>query len=270
MDTYKKLAEIFADTEKVCQTNEVIKKSVEYGLENVKFYDEKFRVENKTLYDYCIITVENERSLNSAERLLKKYKKVAVLNFADPYQPGGLVREGEVTQEECLCRCSTLYPVISDKKCHEFFYNYHMNNPTKWLSERIIYVPDVTVFKTDEMYPQMREDFFNVDIITSTAPIIVSKDFDSNTLYKVHKSRIKNIFESAIDNGAEAIVVGAFGCGAFNNPPEVVANAFYDVIVDLNYDYCFKEICLAVLAEGKSGKKNYEIFSKAFENVKSN
>ena len=121
----------------------------------------------------------------------------------------------------------------------------------------------MTVFKTDTDLPQMRENFFKADIITSTAPALFDNEkYDSNTLFKIHKSRIRNIFQSAMDNDADSIVLGAFGCGAFRNPPEIVAQAFYDVIISENYNYCFKEIVFPVFVCNKRDEKNFRIFSE--------
>lgn len=260
----KNLVEVFNDTLKQCRENPVLRESVKLGIENTKMYDSGFHTEKRPLYDNCKISVVNNRSLTVAEPLAEKYNKVAVLNFADPYEPGGLVKYGETTQEEALCRCSTLYPVISDKKFDEFFYKYHTEYANeKYLSDRILYSPDMTVFKTDTDLPQMRENFFKADIITSTAPALFDNEkYDSNTLFKIHKSRIRNIFQSAMDNDADSIVLGAFGCGAFRNPPEIVAQAFYDVIISENYNYCFKEIVFPVFVCNKRDEKNFRIFSE--------
>lgn len=265
MTIYEKLTAIFNDTLKQCKDNPVLKNSVESGIENSKMYDCGFHTDKRPIYNSCKITVLNDRSLAVAEPLAEKYNKVAVLNFADPFEAGGLVKCGAITQEECLCRCSTLYPVISNPKFDEFFYKYHLECDNKrWLSDRIIYSPDMTVFKTDTILPEMREKFFKADIITSTAPILTDSNFDKNTLLKVHKARIRNIFQSAMDNNADSIVLGAFGCGAFRNPPEIVAQAFYDVIISENYNYCFKEIIFPVLVNNKRDERNYKVFSEMF------
>lgn len=55
------------------------------------------------------------------------------------------------------------------------------------------------------------------------------------------KSRIKNIFESAIENKISVMVLGAFGCGAFYNPPELVAQAFHEVIIEEQYRNYFSK-----------------------------
>lgn len=265
MNIYENLIEIFNDTLEQCENNPVLKNAVESGIENSKMYDENFHTEKHPLCNSCKITVVNDRSLAVAEPLAEKYNKVAVLNFADPFEPGGLVKQGAITQEECLCRCSTLYPIISNPKFSECFYEYHEENSDNWLTDKIIYAPDVTVFKTDTVLPKMRDVFFKVDIITSAAPILTGDNFDNNKLLKIHKSRIRNILQSAMDNNADSIVLGAFGCGAFRNPPETVAQAFYDVIISENYNYCFKEIVFPVLVNNQRDEHNYKVFAEKFD-----
>ena len=265
MTIHEKLIEIFNDTLKQCRENPILKASVESGIENSKMYDSGLYTDKRPHYDSCKITVVNERSLAAAETLAEKYNKVAVLNFADPFEAGGLVKCGAITQEECLCRCSTLYPVISNPKFDEFFYKYHSESANhRWLSDRIIYSPDMTVFKTDTILPEMREKFFKVDIITATAPILNNRNFSRNKLFKVHRAKIRNILKSAMDNNADSIVLGAFGCGAFRNPLESVAEAFYEVIINENYNYRFKEIVFPVFVNNNRDRHNFEEFSERF------
>ena len=58
-------------------------------------------------------------------------------------------------------------------------------------------------------------------------------------------SRIEGILLTAIENEAENIVLGAFGCGAFRNPPYLVARAFKE---ELNkYKNHFENIIFATL-----------------------
>ena len=33
------------------------------------------------------------------------------------------------------------------------------------------------------------------------------------------------------------LILGAFGCGAFQNPPEVVARAYKEVLAEFEYDF---------------------------------
>lgn len=178
-----------------------------------------------------------------------KFGRVAALNFANPENPGGGVQNGAMAQEECLCRSSNLYPCLCDKSVFNEFYLYHRNLRSFFYSDRLIYTKGVTVFKDDSDVPQLmpENEWFQVDVITCSAPYIARRKYTNKTVLKeLFKSRIKNIFEAAVDNGAEVLVLGAFGCGAFKNPPEIVAKAFHEVIEENAYHTKFKRIVFAI------------------------
>ena len=69
---------------------------------------------------------------------------------------------------------------------------------------------------------------------------------NSAVLGDLFRSRIRNIFNAAIDNDIRVLILGAFGCGAFKNPPEIVAQAFRDVLLEEHYDTCFTDIVFAI------------------------
>lgn len=172
-----------------------------------------------------------------------------MLNFANPENPGGGVQNGAMAQEECLCRSSNLYPCLCDKSVFNEFYLYHRNLRSFFYSDRLIYTKGVTVFKDDSDVPQLmpENEWFQVDVITCSAPYIARRKYTNQAALKeLFKSRIKNIFEAAVDNGAEVLVLGAFGCGAFKNPPEIVAKAFHEVIEENAYHTKFKRIVFAI------------------------
>ena len=64
-----------------------------------------------------------------------------------------------------------------------------------------------------------------------------------------HMARADNIFKSAIDNNVETLILGAFGCGAFRNPPELVAEVYK--IASLKYRKYFKNIFFSVRDKGE-------------------
>ena len=51
-------------------------------------------------------------------------------------------------------------------------------------------------------------------------------DEEKNELYEVISGRIAKILKVAADNNHKNILLGMFGCGAFGNSPEMVANIF--------------------------------------------
>lgn len=147
--------------------------------------------------------------------------RVAVLNFADALTPGGLVWEGELTQEEDLCRCSNLYPCISQEKVFDGYYGYNRSLENDIYSDRLIYSSDVLFFKD--------EDYWCIpirtkcDVITCPAPVECSDK-------QVFINRIKCIIGAAYSKGVGTLVLGKFGCGAFSNDPQLVATAFKEVL----------------------------------------
>ena len=78
-------------------------------------------------------------------------------------------------------------------------------------------------------------------------------------LEKLLTARIRRIFEIAVANGNEVLILGAFGCGAFRNPPRIVAKVFNAVMQD--YLCCFDTIEYAVYHTERE-VANYEAFCK--------
>lgn len=149
------------------------------------------------------------------------FGRIAVLNFADALTPGGLVFEGVCTQEEDLCRCSNLYPCISQEKVFDDYYGYNRSFGNDIYSDRLIYSKDVLFFKD--------EDYWCIpirtkcDVITCPAPVECSDK-------QVFVNRIKCILGSAYSKGVDHLILGKFGCGAFGNDPRLVATAFKEVL----------------------------------------
>ena len=133
-------------------------------------------------------------------------------------------------------------------------------------SDSVIYSPGVTVFKTDDDWPVYLEEWFQVDVITCAAPyynLNKRKPVSFDKLRNVFFERIRNIPEVAAANDADILVLGAFGCGVFNNPPELVAEVFYQLLIDMEYGKYFKKIIFAI--KGREGDNpNLTAFQKSF------
>lgn len=178
-------------------------------------------------------------------------KKTAVLNFANPHEPGGGVLRGAMAQEECLCRCSDLYNALNQPYFMEHYYRYHRNNSDYYFSDRLIYSPNVTVFKSDDIVPQVLPNPFHVDVITCAAPYMPGCPQKTNEeLLTIYKSRIRNILEVAMSNEVDILILGAFGCGAFRNDPDLMAKAFADLLVGEKYAEFFEKVFFAIKRTG--------------------
>ena len=269
--------QVFEDTEKAVKTIENLKKAVADSTANQKLIKETETIDaGKTEYEKdAKIIVSTKRSYAAAEAY--KDKKVCVLNFASASNPGGGVEKGASAQEECLCRTSTLYFSLNTKEMWDGFYGPHrrMRNPIH--NDDIIYTPDVVVLKTDTDKPVRRkeEEWFKVDVISCAAPNLrnmPSNSYNSgdgdlparptdDELYQIQFRRFKRILEVAAAMKEEVLILGAFGCGAFENNPSVVAKAAKDA-VEL-YKKNFEIIEFAVFCT-PDRKENYEAFRKAF------
>lgn len=108
-------------------------------------------------------------------------------------------------------------------------------------NDDLIYTPNVIVFKTDELtnpiYPQImpHEDWYMVDVITSAAPEL----WQSNSIpldYETQiTSRIKQILDMAATQSIEVLILGAWGCGAFKNPVDIIAKVFRTLLQNYNF-----------------------------------
>lgn len=266
--TTESLVACFNDTIERSQTGE-LKEFTERAISSNCLYKENFSSPDCGRQNYAYsadekILVVPDSTFAAAQKNIR-YGKTAVLNFANPQYPGGGASKGAVAQEECLCRCSNLYLCLSAPNIFEDYYFYHKKYANHLFSDRLIYTKDVVVFKDESEVPALlpRDEWFFVDVITCAAPYIAKINIDNASLKSLFKSRIKNIFEAAIDNKVEVIILGAFGCGAFKNPPEVVAEAFHEVIDENGYADNFKKIVFAIKCN-PNNTKNLDVFQEEF------
>ena len=133
-------------------------------------------------------------------------------------------------------------------------------------TDAVIYSPGVTVFKTDDEIPRELQEPFRVDVLTCAAPYNdpdKRKPASVEKLEEVFRARIGNILEVAAARDVDVFVAGAFGCGAFRNPPGLVAEGFRSLLVDKGYGRYFKKIVFAIKKNPHSNT-NFEVFRKAF------
>ena len=283
----KRNIKIFNDTMELCQAHPKLKESIKNSIKEQCFLAENalYWFDDKLLMTYedkAKVVVSEKRSFEAARDYAQAGKRVCVLNFADWTTPGGWVLKGASAQEESLCRCSTLYSCISDPKVENFYASHKAEkkkNPMHILhNDDLIYTPDVTVFKSDTDMPEVlpEEEWYQVDVISCAAPRLRLRSADQKKLgltsevleieeeklREILDSRIRRIMESALYcscGSIEVMILGGFGCGAFRNPPELVAQVFNKVVNDFIYD--FKVIEFPIFHKNKE-VANYEAFCK--------
>ena len=252
---------IMDNTQEMCAALISLRKSIESSIEKayVVYESDDFSVGQITPNKNMEILVSGRRCFEAAENY--KGKKVCCLDFANNHNIGGAPWSSNA-QEESMCRVSSLYPCLVSKE-EEFYIKHRKEFESGMIddmgSDDLIYIPDVTVFKTDESTPKVKkeEDWFKSDVIVSAAPVL-DCDYDENQYRAVMTKRIKRILDVASKEKVEVLILGAFGCGAFHNPPEIVA----DIFASLIRDYDFESVEFAVFC--RDDTTNFEVFESRF------
>ena len=277
-DPKLRLVEIFNDTQKFYETDPALIAAVEsskrqtrlYEAGNVPVYPDRVKA-GKT-------AVSKSRTFEAAVRLAKQYpgKKIAVLNFASASHPGGGVRHGSRAQEESLCRCSTLYPTLTQDFLWKQYYEVNRAARNVIHTDACIYSPGIVICKSDTDWPERlpQADWCTVDVITCAAPNLryePANQYNPETgesvvilpdeLQRIHEQRARQILAVAAVNGADILVLGAFGCGAFRNDPNAVAKAYDNVIKE--HPQAFDLIEFAIYCRDYESE-NYIAFKKFF------
>lgn len=283
-DIREELIMVFEDTMNWISQNPKLKTATTYSMAETKLYlasntpalpesPKNFRTE---------IHVSAQKSFASAMELHKQYPdaRIAVHNFASATNAGGGVTHGSRAQEESLCRCSTLYPCLNQSWLKRDFYQFHRTKNDLRYTDACIYSPDVMIIKTDDnqLPERMPEaEWCKVDILTCPAPNLRKKPYNrmnpgrgsapleisDKELAELHRSRARHMLAIALANGVEILVLGAFGCGAFCNNPYIVAQAYHDVLQELEFQNKFQHIAFAIYYTQRE-QHNYLAFQKIF------
>lgn len=246
--------------------------ALDFSVKNTKYIspDDQFKFEKVEEVKESVIEITDETT-DSAGRRLAKDGDVVILNFADAVGPGGGFLKGARAQEECLCRASGLFFCLKRKDLQKSYYAineqslFDNDKPKDRLirnlyTDGIIYSPKVPFIK-DENYNWL-ETPVNLSVITCPAPYCSEmKNEEERTSLKIVEtilSRIDRILTVAAAYGYKQIILGAFGCGAFGNSPELVATVFKDTLKEFK---CFEKVIFAI---PNKESKNYQTFKKVF------
>ena len=174
-----------------------------------------------------------------------------VLNMANAYTPGGGVEGGALAQEESIFRRS----------------NYHLHltrNVYPIRPNELIYSSKVHISRNSD-WSYMRTPGY-LDFIASAAinnPRLTPSGEYTDEDRVLMRNKIDHIFQVAYELNHNTLLLGAFGCGAFRNPPHLVADLFAQVIQ--KYNGYFKRIDFAILpfVYGKTDTPdNFDIFTE--------
>lgn len=229
-----------------------------------------------------VFTVENADSFEAARGMRERWPQSAfsdfkgplVLNFANPHTPGGGVLNGAKAQEEDLCRRSTLYWSLTSEVASKF-YSENKAGDSGAFTDAAILSPCVEVFRGPD--GSFLEEPFDVAVLTMAAPYAPGLAGKGPAeIFDLFKSRILGMLRIAVENGYQHLVLGAWGCGAFGNDPQLVSRAFFEALKEIrgashngiskgpDCSSLFRHVCFAVL-DGSPDQMNYRSFKGRFD-----
>lgn len=188
-----------------------------------------------------VIEVMNETTLSAGSRMIREGLDPVVLNFASATSPGGGFLHGARAQEEYLARSSGLYACLPGNPMYEF----HRQRQDSLYTNYVLYSPGVPVFRGENH--ALLEDPFTIGIITSPAPNAKRIPPDQHLRIEgAMRERIAKVLAVGILHGHDAIVLGAWGCGAFGNDPKLIAGLFREEI-EGGFSGCDRRIVFAIV-----------------------
>ncbi len=245
--------------------------------ENSRFYDRKFTVNdfpaNDTPTTVCILKTD---SISAGKQLLDAGYRPVVLNFANRHHAGGGALKGSHAQEESLFRQTDLFRSLYQFTPVATSYGVEQNRRQYPMDRNFggIYTPFATVFRgrDSEGNPFLSHPFKLSFIAVAALDLRWKADTGKAMLSPqdaaVIKNKMRTILRIGILHGHDSIVLGAFGCGAFKNPPHHIARLFKEVINESEFKNKYKMIVFPIIEKRSNGQgENQESKLAAFSSV---
>lgn len=195
----------------------------------------------------------------------------AVLNMANAYSPGGGYLEGMVAQEENMFRRTTCHYHVADEAM-EPTKNFYTQKETDLINAEngVVYLdtshPRVCIKGSEGPgitgYQDLNDDqyFLFYELKSAADDLRHDKQFNENSM----RRKIGAQLDTLHTNGIRHVVLSAFGCGAFANPPEQIARIYREEL-EKRQGY-FDDVVFAIYHPGY-GPDNFTIFSKELNGI---
>lgn len=269
-DVYRSNSEIFRAGAYETASGKTVTLNPESMLSGTIVYDASIDVPEVPQCEAPVTGVVNAGCLEIGRELQLKGYNPVILNLADAYMACGFYKRGSSAQEESLCRQTTLsqalyqyYDAEDASACGVAFREkkYPMD-----LRHGAIYSPHVTVFRkgSRDGYALLDEPYETA--IISCAALDFNEKHGKNREYRaadggftreggeIMTDKIRTIYGAALAAGHDALVLGAFGCGAFRLRPDLVAQLFHEVLFEPAFRNRFRAVAFAILE--KSGPES--------------
>ncbi|GHV39090.1 TIGR02452 family protein [Spirochaetia bacterium] len=262
--------DIWKDTVEIANNGSYQLEGAEIKIDNdsIPNQTEFFKVppklqENAVKHETKFSIVEAD-CLETANILLKAELNPCVLNMASDRNPGGGVRKGSGAQEENIFRRTNLFRSLFQ------FVDYAPEYRVQGAKDRYpldsktggIYSGGITVFRASENsgYALLKEPYrlSFVSVPALRKPELKKKGtayFIADSLVETAKEKIRTILRIAAAHAHESLVLSAFGCGAFANPPGHVALLFKEVFEEEEFKHRFRLVVFSIIDDHNSWKE---------------
>ena len=251
------------------QTIQIVKQE-EYSLNG-----EDIKIDNTTITEETVFYTNPERlsptqsdtptkfavieadCIETSQLLQKAGYSVCMLNMANRQNPGGGVWSGAGAQEENLFRRSnmllSLYQYIDYSNQYGIQQNTEHSYPLNRESGGI-YTKDATIFRGSEKNGYcLLKNPFKLSVVS--VPAINGPKIDLiNRYYRItkeliepSKEKIRTILRIGVLHHHDCLVLSAFGCGAFRNPPQHIAELFKEVFEEPEFVNQFKLVVFSII-----------------------
>jgi O-acetyl-ADP-ribose deacetylase (regulator of RNase III) len=287
--------------ERTNKTDYVRTKRVEILVDTLKLFEtntpDYYKSAKKNMLNWCKkVSPRNEKGLEvivepidwgeMALKCTKQYGSIfACLNMANSERPGGEYATGPAAQEENMFRRTNCHFSINrdsmlnpNKDKSYYFYNQSyqdligakdgentyidVTSPRICIKDKETYndvnTPEGTEYIGYDLYDPSNIFLF-YELRCAAVYIEVGATFQRTEMEKIIHAQFKTL----IKNGLRHAILGAFGCGAFHNPPLEVA-ALYKECLMLYKDH-FDVIAFPIYFAG-NGRENYASFRKILLN----
>lgn len=245
---------------------------------------------NVHYYPFCQATLNAGNSLPAirvvssdclmlSQQLTREFDCVpCILNCANQYQVGGDYISGRGQEESLIRRTDLLSSLIQldgvEKKPGSDTYFYKLQNAfgiyntvqcSGFGEFACLFSELVTVMKTSVTLNQ--DKYFPINVLSSAAYNLSDLAYRPSpdwywvgTIFK-----ILNQLRVAKLHCQRHLILGAFGCGAFENSPEVVAQIYHAVLYEYEFLGCFDQIYFAIdTSYSTQSQSIYEAFMREF------
>jgi O-acetyl-ADP-ribose deacetylase (regulator of RNase III) len=283
------------------KTDYVRTKRVEILVNTLKLFEKKtpdyYKSAKENMLNWCKkVSPRDEKGLEvivepidwgeMALKCTKNYGSIfACLNMANSKNPGGGYQTGAAAQEENMFRRTNCHFSINrdsmlnpNEDKSYYFYKPHMQNligakdgentyidlenPRICIKDRETYNDVNTLEGTKNIgYGELSDDdkFLFYELRCAAVRISNPNQFNKTEMRKIIHAQFKTLKK----NGLRHAILGAFGCGAFNNPPLKVAALYKECLIQ--YKDHFDVIAFPIYFAG-NGRENYASFRKILLN----